>query len=373
MKRKFMLCLTAAFVLTLSACTSKPTETPVTDKEDISSSENQEQDAEIASIPEISDPDKEKDSAEAAGLQTCTVDHITFSVDASWQPQSDMEGTFLPPDGISAYQLQGISPLGGYTPQDFFDSLQEVYAEQYEIINADTSLSAYTGPDHVECLLGNIKMAIGDNFYDIDVLIAPQKNTVVTFAATCQKDNQDKVDVRKISNTATFQIGDMDYVSGNSFLANDGSELSLQSDGTFANYHYADDHEGERLTGTYEVYYGQAAIDQIAGMTEYGLTADELNGVLLSAQKGYFLNSSRNAALLAGADSASESYHVCLDTFYAIILHNEQYITASNESSDLGNTTLFLGYYIPELQLLDMTNANAANYAQFTYKGPANS
>lgn len=158
----------------------------------------------------------------------------------------------------------------------------------------------------MECYLGNIKMLMDNNFFDIDVLIAPQKNTVVTFAATCFKDDQDKIDIRKVSSTATFQIGDMDYVTGNAFIANDGSELCLQSDGTFANYRSSDD-----------------------------------------------------------------SYHICLDTFYALILHSEQYIDASNESSEAGTTTLFIGYYIPELQMLDMTNANAASYAQFTYKGPA--
>lgn len=374
MKRKLILCLTATLILTLSACTSKPAEAPAAaENENVSSSESPEQDTEVSSDPAVSDLDNAEEVSEVIDLQTCTVDNITFSVDASWQPQSGMEGTFLLPDEACAYQLQGISPLGGYTPQEFFDSLIEVYENQYDIISADTTLSTYTSPDNVECCLGNVKMLMGDNFFDIDVLIAPSKNTVVTFAATCFKDNQDKVDIRKVSNTATFQIGDMDYITGNAFLANDGSELCLQLDGTFANYHYADDHDGERLTGTYEVYYGQSAIDQVAGMTEYGLTADELNGVLTAAQDGYVLNSDRNTAFLTESDSSSTSHHICLDTFYALILHNEQYITASNESSELGNTTLFIGYYIPELQMLDMTNANAANYAQFTYNGPADS
>ena len=373
MKRKSIFCLATALLLTLSACSSKPANTHVTEDENMSSSETPAHNTEISSDPEVSDQDNVKEVSEAISLQTCTVDNITFSVDASWQPQSGMEGTFLIPDEACAYQLQGISPLGDYAPQDFFDSLIEVYESQYSIINADTTLSAYTSPDNVECYLGNIKMLMDNNFFDIDVLIAPQKNTVITFAATCFKDDQDKVDIRKVSSTATFQIGDMDYVTGNAFIANDGSELCLQSDGTFANYRYADDYDGERLVGTYEVYYGQYAIDHVAGMTEYGLTTDELNSVLLAAQNGYVLNSSRSMALLTESDSSDDSYHICLDTFYALILHNEQYIDASNESSEVGTTTLFIGYYIPELQMLDMTNANAANYARFTYKGPADS
>ena len=373
MKRKLIFCLTAALILTLSACTSKPAKTQVTEDENVSSSETPAHDAEISSDPGVSDPDNVEEVSEAISFQTCTVGNITFSVDASWQPQSGMEGTFLIPDEACAYQLQGISPLGDYAPQDFFDSLIEFYENQYSIVSADTALSTYSSPDNVECYLGNIKMLMDNNFFDIDVLIAPQKNTVVTFVANCFKDEQDKVDIRKVSTTATFQIGDMDYVTGNAFIANDGSELCLQSDSTFANYRYADGYDGERLVGTYEVYYGQSAIDHVAEMTEYGLTADELNTVLLAAQNGYVLNSSRSMALLTESDSSDDSYHICLDTFYALILHNEQYIDASNESSEVETTTLFIGYYIPELQMLDMTNANAANYAQFTYKGPADS
>lgn len=369
MKRKSILCLTAAMILTLSACTSKPAKTHVTENENVSSSAIPANDTEISSDTEVSDQDNVAKVPEAASLQTCTVDNITFSVDIAWKPQSGMEGTFFLPDETCAYQLQGISPLGSYSPQDFFDGLVKIYQNQYTIISADTALSAYTSPDNVECYLGNIKMAMDNDFFDIDVLIAPQKNTVVSFSATCPIDDQDKVDIRTVSTTTTFQIGDRDYVTGNAFTANDGSELCLRSDGTFANYHYADDYDGERLVGTYEVYYGQSAIDHVAGMTEYGLTADELNSVLLSAQNGFVLSSGRSTA----SGSSNGSFHICLDTFYALILYNEQYIDASNESSEVGTTSLFIGYYIPELQMLDMTNANAANHAQFTYKGPADS
>lgn len=373
MKKIPILYLTATLILTLTACTSKPAKTPVTESENVSSSETSERDTEVSSAPADSDPDHAEEVSETTALQTCTVDNITFSVDASWQPQSGMKGTFLVPDEAYVYQLQGISPLWDYTPQNFFDSLVASYENEFDIISADTALSSYTSPDNVECYLGNIKMLKDNTYFDIDVLIAPQKNTVVTFAASCFKDNQDKVDIRKVSSTATFQIGDMDYVTGNAFLGNDGSELCLQSDGTFANYHYADDYDGERLVGTYEVYYGQSAIDQVADMTEYGLTANELNNALLAAQNGYVLSSERSMSLLTEIDSSNDSYHICLDTFYALILHNEQYITASNEASEVENTVLFIGYYIPELQMLDMTNANAASYAQFTYKEPADS
>ena len=106
-------------------------------------------------------------------------------------------------------------------------------------------------------------------------------------------------------------------------------------------------------------------------LPEYGFTADEMDGALLAAQDGYVLTSERRTLLLQDDIDCPDTYHVCLDTFYTIILHNEQYISPDQASMTVDTTMLFIGYYIPELQLLDMTNANTASYAQFIYKEPA--
>lgn len=383
MKKIIIPVLLLSLILSLTACTSKSAETSADSNSSRSSEARKQLESELFSESPAEEnaeehsseaPSGEKtdeSSATASALQTCTIDNITFSVDASLLPQPGMEGTFLAPDQAYAYQVQGITPLGDYTPQEFFDALLETYESKYDIVNHDSAVSAYTSPDNVDCYLGNIKMMLDFTFFDIDVLIAPQKNTVVSFAATCYKDDQDIVDIRSVSSTATFQIGDTDYVSGSSFIGSDGSELCLYADGTFANYEHTDDYDGDCLTGTYEVYYGQPAIDQVIQMTEYGLTAEEMDAALLAAQNGYTLTSERRTLLLQDDVDSSDNYHVCLDTFYAIILHNDQYISPDQEPMKVGTTMLFIGYYIPELQLLDMTNANAASYAQFIYKEPA--
>lgn len=395
MKKIAISFLTVTLILSLTACASKSAETSVDQSsrssetrkqiEDELFSESSKEEAEEENVSEssaeesakkstseTSDEENAPDTTETTiALQSCTVDNITFAVDASMQPQPGMEGAFLSPDQTYAYQLQDITPLGISTPQEFYDALLETYESKYDIISADSSLGAYTSSDHVDCCLGNIKMLINSTFFDIDVLIAPQKNMVVSFAATCYKDNQDIVDISTVSRTITFQIGDTDYVSGNSFIGSDGSELCLYADGTFANYQHTDDYDGDRIVGTYEVYYGQPAVDQVVKMSEYGLTADEMDGALLAAQDGYVLTSDRRMLFLPDDTVPTDTYHVCLDTFYTIILHNEQYISPNQEPEAMGNTMLFIGHYIPELQLLDMTNANTASYAQFTYKEPA--
>lgn len=231
---------------------------------------------------------------DATALQTRTVDNITFSLEASLQPQFGEERLFLSPDQAYAYQLQGITHLGDYTPQEFFDMLIETYESKYDVISTGSTVNAYTSPDNVDCYLGNVKRLIDSTF------------------------------------------------------------LILMC-----------------CMGAYEVYYGQPAMDQVISMTEYGLTAEEMDGALLATQNGYVLSDERRSLLLPDTVDSTDTYQVCLDTFYAIILHNDQYIAPDEEPMKVGNTMLFIGYYIPELQLLDMTNANAASYAQYIYKEPA--
>ena len=373
MKRFTILSIVLALTLTMTACGNKTEEnfaeepTDVISSEEYSDLQNEDEDADVEE-QENEEPSPDEEITEDVKLQTCTVDNITFSVNAAWKAPSGYEGTFFTPDDKYVYQLQGISPLGSYTPQEFYDDLISYYEENFEIISRDKTLMEYTSTDDVDCYLGNVKMLMDDAFYDIDVLIAPQKNTVVTFAASCMKDNQDGTDIRSVTDTATFQIGEMDYVTGNTFLAGDGSELCLSWDGSFAYYRYADEHENEYITGTYEVYYGQPAMEQVASMEEYGLTAEELERVLLAAQDGYTLNGNRLTSMLLEDASAADYYHVCLDTFYAIILHNEQYIASPGETSEVGTNTLYIGYYLPDLEMADLTNANTANYAQWIYK-----
>jgi len=95
--------------------------------------------------------------------------------------------------------------------------------------------------------------------------------------------------------------------------------------------------------GVYEVYRGQAAMDKAVFMTEYGLTMGELED-----------NRAR--------------YDVCRDTFYAVILNNQRLIRSPGDVREGGNSTLYLGFYLSELEMADLLNCNAAYYTQWTFQ-----
>ena len=60
---------------------------------------------------------------------------------------------------------------------------------------------------------------------------------------------------------------------------------------------------------------------------------------------------------------------MCLDTFYAVILHNQRLVRSPEDVTEGGNSTLYIGFYLPELNMADLTNCNAASYTQWTLQG----
>ena len=309
-------------------------------------------------------------ATEALSYQTCTVDNVSFMVDSSWKPLNGHEGTFATPDEKNVYQLQGISSLGSYTPEEFFQHLKDIYSESNEIVRSDDTLTSFITSDNLESYIGRIDMKVNGIFFSIDVLIVPQKNTVVTFAGQSPSENDLSVDVRDITKTASFNIAAGDYISGNTFIAKDGSELCLGSDGEFIYYQSEEDHNKPYCTGTYEVYYGQEAFDKLSTMEEYGLTKEELEETLSANMNGYKLGGSNISDFINSDDyyESDDIYQICKDSFYAVILHNEKLVD-SGSTSDMGNDTLYIGFYISELEYADMLNVMTANYAGWTLKG----
>lgn len=321
----------------------------------------------------VTENEKEQEEYSGAFTQKCTVDNIVFYVGESWIPIEDQDGGFLTEDSKAAYMLVGVSPLGSFTPEEFYEGLMEEYERMYTIQEKDDSLSPFVTADSLDAMIANVQMEFNGNIISVDILIVPQKNIVLTFSGQCKTGDELPVDVRRITETTTIDIGTKDYVSGNQFLASDGSELWLQDDGTFLYYLDADDHDYGYITGTYYIYYGQEAIDAIVGMTEYGLTEEELESVLAQNMNGYVPggNSLYQAYQYFSGDEKNteqEEYHVCKDTFYAMEVYNKEMVIGDEVTEAAGNRVLYMGYYLSELEMMDMLNANTTNYTQWTLK-----
>lgn len=300
---------------------------------------------------------------------TFSMDGVTFPIEPDWAAVDGTEGAFRNKDGTEVFSLNGISPLGSYTPKEIYQGLYDRYSKTYKVTN-NPVLAGYTTGDGVSCQAGDIEMIMDQDTYAfVTVIIAPQKNMVISFMGQRRiGDTKTQVPsvVKKMMFGLTFQVADHDVVSGSTFVAQgDGSELCLKENGSFYYYAAAGDHSQKYYTGTYECFRGQEAFDKIASMTQYGLTAKELEQTNAANMDGYIPGGSSPGDFLHALEPSGKDnrprYQVCTDSFYALILHNDKVVMSKNDIQKAGNTVLYLGYYIPELKLLDLLNANTAN------------
>lgn len=299
-------------------------------------------------------------------LQTYTVENVTFSVPAylEHKPMDGYEGTFMDNEMMEAYQLQGVSPLGSYTPDEFFTELTNSYRESYAIERMDGEMSPFTTSDGLEGYVGRVEMISSDTFFAVDLLAVPQKNMVVTFSGQCRQGQTLSLDIRELTETAAFPIATEDVVTGHSFAVGDGSYLELQEDGSFLWYEKAGDPASACVSGVYDVFRGQTAVDRVAYMEEYGLTYEELDRVIRSGMNGYTPGGSSPLDFIEGG-SQRETYHVCPDGFYAVILHNVL-LSDGDSVSEIDTRTLYVGFYVEDLGILDLTNCNTASHTVWT-------
>ncbi len=323
--------------------------------------------AEPSEESKTSENNEIKNTSKPVLTRECTIDNISFLADDSWEEYSGQEGTFAASDKKSFYCLQGVSELGSYTPKEFYENLLSDYKEEHEIISSDADLSDFTTADGIPSKVGRIEMSKDGVIFTIDVLIVPQKNTVVTFASQALDKNDLLMDIREITNTAKINIANEDYIYGKTFIANDNSELCLKENGEFIYYQSKDDHNGAYCTGKYEVYHGQEAIDKAASMKDYGLTKEEQEQALTANMNGYKLGGPTSADFLNPEEyyDTGDIYQICKDSYYTVILHNEK-LVQDGSTSDMGNDTLYIGFYIPEIDYADMINAGTANYVGWT-------
>ena len=203
MKKFYLPILALALSVALTACGNAKKESTI-ESSDESSAETSVTSEQSEETTEINTEAFAEQATEALSYQTCTVDNVSFMVDSSWKPLNGHEGTFATPDEKNVYQLQGVSSLGSYTPEEFFQHLKDIYSESNEIVRSDDTLTSFVTSDSLESYIGRIDMKVNGIFFSIDVLIVPQKNTVVTFAGQSPSENDLSVDVRNITKTASF-------------------------------------------------------------------------------------------------------------------------------------------------------------------------
>ena len=305
----------------------------------------------------------EESHTEEGLTRECICEHVTFCVGDSWTKIDDVEGAFLYPGNKAIYMLQGATPLGAGMDADiFYKSLVDFYSSQQNNRideKACEAMKPYTTSDGMDGYIGRITLtAPGDNgqsdiHHEIDVLVLPQKNYVVTFDAQCKVSDSLPVDIREITDTARIDIAKDDVTEGGVFVEQSTNTLlDLSTEGHFIMYFDKDDKKGEYVQGTCEIYRGQEAVEKVAAMTEYGITREELDDRIGQSMNGYSLNGTMPG-------NSADTYHVCEDSFYAMVFRVSAHHEKDGNVEQIENDTLYIGFYVEELQMLDMVNCKS--------------
>jgi hypothetical protein len=167
-----------------------------------------------------------------------------------------------------------------------------------------------------------------------------------SLSVSATKTSETEIEASKMETSEVVEEADSDgsggVLPGCYWIANDGSYLCLNGDGTFM-YYQSVDNKQNYYSGTYDAYCGMAAVNYIAeDLSEYGLTKEE--------QTDFFGKS----------DGHNE------DNYYCLILYNDELIIDGQNNLAEQKVTPYYGFYDEENTYLDMVNMDTANYAGFT-------
>lgn len=294
----------------------------------------------------------------------CTLDYtvndmITIEI-PYYINQTDEENVFVTNDEKVTYRVESIFALGNRTPQEVYEEQLGIYKKQRELLFYSVEVKSIKMNDYSEGYVGSIDTREGERRFDYEVLILPHKNLVVILSMEYATDHVPEDDVSRFVRGVEGLMGRDDAVMGKVLTEADGSTLVLSGYGTYTYYQFKDVTTDICTSGSYDVYYGMEAMFELASMTNYEFTEEALEKDVYENMKGYVLNGE--------AMENGETYHICTDSFYVLILHQNQ-VTEGENITDQQEDIVYSGYYVWELKSLDMTNADTAECVRFEISG----
>lgn len=134
-----------------------------------------------------------------------------------------------------------------------------------------------------------------------------------------------------------------DMLSGHCLTASDQSYLQLNKDGHYVWYQNKSVTNDNYYEGTYEVYVGMEAIDQLDSLSEYGFTKQEqLDYIERNKDKG-----------------------ISVDDWYVMIQTRTKRVVQAQETLEK-TRIVYAGVYYKDKKVYDAVNCNSANYSYFS-------
>ncbi len=291
---------------------------------------------------------------------------VTYEVDRKWTLSDTEWGAFFDENEEYLYQVLMIYYLGEHTVDSFYEYFLSECEKSGEGVNVVTQPEPFVTADGLDAYVGRVEMETNGLFHIMDVLIIPDKNIAVILESMSTNDEAPDTDIREITETVTIPYGNEDYITGYTFTTNYGTEIVLDEYGEYKEYSEAGNYDGQYSTGTYEVFYGDEAIEELVAM-DIGFEADVLNHSILTNGNGHRLGYGHAPAYLEGETEVDENYyHVCKDTFCTIVT-KEDWIVKEDGTREKGQGfyVVRVCFYLYEVDTLDIANAHTGDVEQW--------
>lgn len=130
---------------------------------------------------------------QSEGLQTVryTCRNVTFEISADWIELKGYDGAFTDSTGMIIYQLNGVSDLASYAPENFYEDLVNFYKQEHDPVISEP-LENCPLEDGTQRYIANMKMVEDGTYYQyLTLVIFPEKEIAITFGAQTMIDGAD--------------------------------------------------------------------------------------------------------------------------------------------------------------------------------------
>ncbi len=260
--------------------------------------------------------------------------------------------------------IQDIFPMG--TPEDAYASILSIYTKE------TTPISITEFGQCIEFSLNGIDGIYGDLLLEsatldhamglVRIAILPSENIIFTLESVNDSKEIAIENMDVVFKSLMYENANKDFLTGESFISRyDGSQLVLNFDGSYVHYNNGQNHEHGSKNGTYQLFSG---VEAYTAMTNYGSTYEELSEYVSWCQNGYILGA--ESSIQAGIyqqENPGDFRAFPLDWEREIVSSSTFYLLVC--STEEGDSTSYLGFYIPIKGVMEMRNLNDGTIAQW--------
>ena len=311
-----------------------------------------------------------------------TYDYVSYKVGESWTPVSSEYNLFVYPGSSILY---GVLMYGTYSEyaskQNYFEYVLKDIRETDSIVYANVleGEEPYTTADGREATISRLRLKQqspdGAEFYhDADLLILPEEMYFFVFSVAYSEDEAVPLDIREVVDTAIFDFGPLSfsdyepeevtvytfedvpedeyfYIEGHSFYdrSTDRAFEFADSDSFFI---YADPEN--RVTnyayGTYKVYRGEEAYEQLYENPEFGSTRELREERIVWSLAQEFMSEFDDKPHAFGNED-----------FFTIVFDSKGFV-ASDDDPQIDFLSVYYGFYIRDYDVMVMFDGSDDHY-----------